>query len=528
MRIARIEITNFIGLRKFAVDLPEPVLLVAGPNGSGKSSLLEAVRFALLGDSPRVGLKKELPLLLNDGAKDGDVCITIDGRMLSRSVRTGKLSIDGVGAVDATPVDALTYVLGAQRFADLPVAERRRFLFGLFGVAVNPSGVADELKRIGHDQERIERIKPLLRSGFDAAAKEAASLASEARGAWKEITGEVYGSVKAETWRAPDVEQPQATALPDLVALREAYEQARKLASMLEARKAAAVQAVASLRLLRERAAKAGELHADLAKIEAFQPMGKCPQCSTPLAVAEGSLVVATGVDSPDSPEKTRGMRDAVRAALRDAEQAQATLNEIEPPTDDEIGHAHAAEAAARSRLEEAEADHHAAEAARKDAAEQAKRAGRAKELHTQVTAWTKLAADLSPDGLPAAMLARALGPFNERLMASHAATGWPLVQVAPDMGITAGGRAYGLLSESERWRADAVLSEAISHAAGLKLLALDRFDVLDLPSRGRFVRWLAGLADEYDTIIAAGTLKAEPADLPGKASAVWLGEASP
>lgn len=124
-------------------------------------------------------------------------------------------------------------------------------------------------------------------------------------------------------------------------------------------------------------------------------------------------------------------------------------------------------------------------------------------------------------------MLARALGPFNERLVGAHAATGWPLVQVAADMDVRAGGRAYGLLSESERWRADAVLAEAIAHAAGLRLLVLDRFDVLDLPGRGQLVRWLAGLSAEYETIIAAGTLKAPPGTLPPGLSVAWLGASS-
>ena len=198
MKIERIEASNFIGLRRLDVALSTPVLLVAGPNGSGKSSLVEAIWFALLGGSPRVGLKKELPSLITDGARDGQVWVTVDGRRIGRSVRTGN-PVSAGGDVEAM---GLPYVLGAQRFADLPVAERRRFLFGLFGVSVSPDGVADELRRRGHAPELIERVKPALRGGFDGAAKEAGRMAAEARGAWRSVTGEAYGAKKAETWAA--------------------------------------------------------------------------------------------------------------------------------------------------------------------------------------------------------------------------------------------------------------------------------------------------------------------------------------
>ena len=42
---------------------------------------------------------------------------------------------------------------------------------------------------------------------------------------------------------------------------------------------------------------------------------------------------------------------------------------------------------------------------------------------------------------------------------------------------ITAGGREYRLLSESERYRVDAVLAEAVANLSGARLLVLDRAD---------------------------------------------------
>ena len=90
-------------------------------------------------------------------------------------------------------------------------------------------------------------------------------------------------------------------------------------------------------------------------------------------------------------------------------------------------------------------------------------------------------------------------------------------------MEIRAGGRPYGLLSESERWRADAAIAEAIAHRSGLGLLVLDRLDVLDLDGRSRCIRWLAGLARRGAQVIVMATLKACPERLPEGVRCVWL-----
>lgn len=72
MRITKLEITNFQGLRHAALDVSAPVLLVAGHNGAGKSSLLDGVAMAFNGQPRRVSLKKEIDKLITEGAKKGE------------------------------------------------------------------------------------------------------------------------------------------------------------------------------------------------------------------------------------------------------------------------------------------------------------------------------------------------------------------------------------------------------------------------------------------------------------------------
>jgi hypothetical protein len=103
--------------------------------------------------------------------------------------------------------------------------------------------------------------------------------------------------------------------------------------------------------------------------------------------------------------------------------------------------------------------------------------------------------------------------------------TGWPRVEIAPDMLITFGGRPYQLLSESEKWRTEAVLVEAVSYISGLKLFLLDRFDVLDIKGRSQALAWLdtLGINNEVDTVLVGATLKSATSAWPESFEAFWV-----
>ena len=145
--------------------------------------------------------------------------------------------------------------------------------------------------------------------------------------------------------------------------------------------------------------------------------------------------------------------------------------------------------------------------------------------LHADVLAWTDIADALAPYGIPGEMLKEALGPINKRLMRSAGVAQWPSVTIHDDMRVTCGLRHYAMLSDSEKWRADAMIAEAVSYLSGLRLLVLDRFDVLDLTGRADALEWLDALteADEIDTALVFGTLKSMPSGLPDSMQAHWI-----
>ncbi|MGT2493074.1 AAA family ATPase [Cupriavidus basilensis] len=176
MKITAIHARNFLGIRAADIVPATPVSLICGPNGAGKSSIQEAVRMALTEETVRVGLKKEYSKLLRDGTESGSIVVSAGPQANSIALPSGK-------ATKGIPTDPRTpFVLDAQRFASMDVKARRAFLFDLMGLKIGTDQVRERLVARGCNAKKIEAVLPLVRAGFDAAAKEAAGKATAAEG----------------------------------------------------------------------------------------------------------------------------------------------------------------------------------------------------------------------------------------------------------------------------------------------------------------------------------------------------------
>lgn len=554
MRIDSIEVQNFAGLRDAFIVLDRPVLLACGPNGAGKSSLLEAIRFALLGEMPRVALKRDAAALVTEGAKRGGVAVVADGYTFTVALPAGTAPDGG------RPVRGIACALDPARFARLDAKERAAALYEATGVTHEPQAIRERLLRRKIDAERVEAILPVIRAGWDAAEKHAKAKTSEARGGWKAITGEAYGSQKAAGWTAPAptvdpaagerlgaelarAEEAHSTATAahaEMAAVRKAAEsQAERLAGLREqAGRYARVQD----KLLRDEASlKEWTAKAEEARKRRTGSTLACPDCGAVLALADGKLVhgePAAAEATPSTAELAEIDRavalyqNALAAGRRDlaacdaAAEALKAIDDAPPPPDAEAleaAKAHAAET--RSTLEQARRALTEHETQARAAREAEGRTAAAAGWHADVAAWSAIAEAVAPDGIPGELLAEALAPVNARLAQSAAIAQWPAVSIGADMAITYGGRAYALCSESERWRADAMIGEAIAHLGGARCIALDRMDVLDATGREDCLLWLDELARGHglQSAIVAATLKAAPAGLPDTIATVWI-----
>lgn len=596
MKITHIQASNVMGARAIDVQLTKPVALFAGKNGAGKSSLQEAIRMALTGETVRVDLKKDYGALVTEGQESGFVEVATADASYSVVLPSGKGNhCDNSG---------LPFVLDAQRFARMDDKERRAFLYGLMGVKMDIGSITSRLIDGGCDAKKVEQIAPILRAGFDAAQKEAAAKARDAKASWKTATGgETWGKDKAAKWQPPALEFDADQAEQLMVSARQAVALDDADIGALQQEIGAARAEVESIRQgeanrleLKKKADQASRIKArldhDTAELAAWeQRVADCrakagtaqidPKAPGEFllrglaSVTHGFLMLASefqevewpmellnrasthyheytklhgdpvGYDAAPDPEAVaklpeyenalKLMQSAVANGKRDLEAANAAqveYDKVVAKQGDALPDIEAMQAKLReitTRRDACRADERKYSDMAKQAAGRAALVEQVAKLHQDVLDWTLIADALAPDGIPAELLAEALDPINEHLRVSAADAEWEPAQINADMTITYGLRDYALISESEKWRADAMIAEAVSHVAGVKLLVLDRFDVLDLKGREDLMYWLDSMASdgEIDTAMVFGTLKALPALNFDNIEAFWIDNGS-
>lgn len=570
MRINEINVSKFQGLHHAALVVSEPVLLVSGGNGAGKSSLLDAIAIAVNGEARRVDLKKNWAELVTDGSKKGVVSLATDAGTLQVDLPSGK----GTHA-PASPF--LPLVLDASRFAQLDSKDRRKLLFELTGASARPQVVADMLLARGLQADVVEQVKPLLMSGFPAAHARAKELASEARGAWKATTGETYGSNKAEGWKPAPPAQVVTTpeleaAAADEEAKRKALDEAHAAAGAASAahanseRIAAQIHELQGLAELAER--RRNKLNKDSASLEEWQ--AKHEQAMQAASGSRTGLVhdlarfVSERIEKGIDPIEAKPLMDqyaaefgpigsggdpvlagrasefagyvsqfksAVAASKRDFEQSVNAKTELEALKGagladlPDLDGAQADVAEASKVFEQARARHMALQQAISDQRDAVKLEEDAAAHHALVQAWTDVADAMAPAGIPAEILQGALGQVNDLLRELSEIATWNDVRITGDIEVTYGERLYGLLSESEKWRADTLIAVAIAKLAGIGLVTLDRFDVLEPAARPQALKLLLAATSNgtLEQAIMAGTMKAPMKTTPAGMQQVWI-----
>lgn len=574
MKITNIAINNVLGISAANIAVTKPALMLAGANGAGKSSIAEAIKHALVAECDRVALKKDFNKLLHNGADAGHAIIGTSLGDYAVLLPEGKQT-----GAEGLPF-GLEFCLSPARFAALTAAEKRAFLFKLMGVKVTTQAIVAKLASRGIAATDIEAISPFLASGFEAAHKEAQSKARDAKAAWRAITGETYGAVKAATWEAPAIAVDD-DALNKVKAAIEALdgeietingrlgalnEQAKNVAQV-NANMHKREEKLAGLRDLASKFAriqdKLNRDEKELAEWEAkvegarkhangdvHKPLA-CPHCAGLVVLGGDGVndVLTAYEEAPKAdaeaaaklPEYTKArdlLRSAVANGQRDlaaAENAARHLAELEAEEAPAVESADAINAkiteaktelaAAKAKRQEVASELAKYEQLQRQANEASAKTASAKAHHNDVVAWDLIADELAPSGIPAELLNEALAPFNTVLQDYYNIAQWPSVEIDVSMELWVGGRPYALRSESEKWRADAMLALAIAKISGAKIVLLDRFDVLDLQGRADALYLLDELAESGDveTAIVLGTLKALPAQLPANVQAAWV-----
>jgi hypothetical protein len=158
--------------------------------------------------------------------------------------------------------------------------------------------------------------------------------------------------------------------------------------------------------------------------------------------------------------------------------------------------------------------------------------ANAAKEEYQKWARADAIATALSDTGVRKTKLERVLSMFADSWLAPLCdGAKWARVEIGPDLTPTYGGRAWPLLSESERYRVEVILRIAIAKLDGSSLVIIDRADVLDQGNRNGLLGMLSRLEDLPAVVCMTARREAVP-DLSalGKGASYWIegGTAAP
>lgn len=448
MKLSAINIMNFLGVREVQADMGD-ITIFAGNNWSGKSSIQQAIRIALSGEVARVKLKGEYGMLVREGAKEAIIGATMD----DGSVIDVNIPLTGKAVIPNCDSEILKLALDQHRFSSMDEASRRSLLIEAIGIGCDREAVLARMHKAGADPVMAESIIPLLRSGFDAAEKEAEDKAKANRAAWKAVTGETYGAKKADAW----VKTVDADAIKETASN---YAKIQDDINKLE-------QQIANINPL---------VDAARSKLVKNSIEFTCEEC--------GAIHKPDADAKADAESELSEMQSSLKFMTNSRETLLAKLGEA---------------SAAADRLDTAEQEATAATA-------------KARDYHLAVVGWAKIQELMSPSGIVSELVAESIKPLNDRLLHSSQVSGFGIVQVRHDMSITFGNRLLPLCSEAEQWLADAMLCEAIAFVSGLRMVILDRIDVLAPSKRGALIGWAQELsATDGVQFILFGTLKNKP-----------------
>lgn len=446
--IKRLRINNFTGVALLDVELTKTNLF-CGDNNAGKSSIQQALRYVLTGEIERVKMKGDYGKLVKEGNKQAVIeAIDSDGVDYKTTIsEKGKRTGESGDVLFALP-----YLLDQSRFAEVSTPElRKEFLYLLTNPVIDNDVVLKRVHLLGGNIEAATSVLPLLQSGFSVAKTECDDKGKMFKKQWETVTGEKYGDKKADDWQPTDL----------------IFDDHRALA-----------------KLLKDREKTLADTHKELVEFT--------PQYQQTKAVYEFYL---------NHQMKCGKCGSAVKAGKDEVELLKEKLDD-EAKTLDFLENAYAQ---ASELYEQSKA---ADDFIKEKVAKNDEVSALAKSIHDKVNMWLKLAEIFSPMGLPSYFITPTVKALNERLAWSATVTGWMQPRMTDAGDIECNGRPYMLLSESEKWRATAMVVEALSELSGVKLFTLDRVDMLSPKQRIPLLNWVREIDSQ---VLMFATLKAKP-----------------
>lgn len=530
----KVNVLNFRGIREAKFEV-ERAAFVCGVNGAGKSSISQAVRGCLTGASPIPGLKKgDAGILINDaeGVDGAATQITAELGISTASWPDGKRLTHGL-APSASPI-----ACGLTSPVEMTSKDAAGAWAEILQCEVTYSDFVDALNatRMTFPERLLDEWGDCFRRrGIDAVFQQIKEEIPRLKGRWEQITGERYGSKKAEAWKPDGWTNDLYAAKADVLqAEKDAAEKewAKALAhsgmmvtseEMAELEKA--VEETRALLAEKDVASRAAqEQCASLPPARSQTPLS-CPNCGVPIEFVKGELLIAPPFDS-ESEIAAQIQREAAESASKKAYAEWWAYRDIHVSAQRDLDKAKQRAASATSGPDKADA---------RTALDLAAARLQAFLIHRDTTEiFDKLcildavAKITAPDGLPREKMMAALGAFNDEVIQLAEKAGWESVVLDDEFIAHYDGRPYMALSESEQYRVRAVIQAAIAVREKAALMVFDRADMLTASSRNGLLNMVLSTGVPSLILMTASSEKGMPwanSSPPGGIGVYWLND---
>ena len=450
-----VTISNFKGIKDAQFSLNPSVTLVAGDNGAGKSSLAQAMAAALTGEPPLAGLKKaDYQRLVRSGAATASIEIETynhDGNDISVITYPDGKSYRKGNAPQASP-----YAAGVISPLDLASKEAAAFWATTLKTEPTIKDLEKALLEVVSSSEMGSKVVTAVKTqGWDGAYNKYKDEGARTKGRWEQITGERYGTNKAEGWT------PKTTTyvniIDELKVKVAEHEKQHELALNEE-----------------------GELREALAKL----PAGilSCPKCGQNVFMTAGVLTLAN-IDKDTTEQERQRLTASLKLASNKSKETQDKLLQVQL----EVSKAESA----NSAMADAEVT--------------------ARQLHKDILELAEIVKLLASDGLRKRHLNEAITGFNSTLSSLSEAARWGLVAIEADLAVSYAGRPFVVLSESEQYRVRSTIQAAIAVLDESDCLIFDRADLLTKKGRNGLVQLCRAVGKPCVVLMSANQVEEMP-----------------
>lgn len=530
----KITVENYRSIKAASLELGS-LALVAAPNAAGKSAIAQAMGAVLSGQPvPIPGINKAMAgMLVRNGASVGFAQLDSDAGTARvdwpRALLKTKGTPPQISAL-AAGIELLTPPHGTP---DDAARQKRRaeLLIEVLDALPTFEHLRARFKRDGINEDVARAVWEIIeKQGWSAAHAQAKETGARIKGQWEATTGENYGSKKAENY-TPNNWEPElgsaseeslrATitdardALEGMIAIAAIDDAERErlqcLADTLQERKAAHDAAITAKQTAAQEHTDAKAAMQALRDPNAVQGH-ECPHCQGALSIVGGKVVKGSPI-SADEVAAWNAADGQVSCALTGLNAAITQLADASAPLTEATSAAEqlaslAQGNASQDQINSARQSLQIAQE-RLDAFMKKTRADR---LQNAITQNISIVSALDTGGVRQEVVSEKINTLlTESVNPLAKKADWLDIEIAADMSISYGGRAWALLSESERYRVRVLFQVAIGLREGAAALVIDAADILDKAGRNGLVTLLRHAAIPTIVCMTFPT----PADVP-------------